>query len=110
MKPDGSGIRRLSVNKDGDYLPHTLDDGTIAYTRWEYHERSWAYIQSIWIMRPDGTASDALFKQHLVNPSALEETRSIPGRKTLIAIATGHHTLPVGQLVIVNPALGLNDP
>ncbi len=48
MRPDGSGIRRLSVNKDGDYLPHTLDNGLIAYTRWEYHERSWAYIQSIW--------------------------------------------------------------
>ena len=28
MKPDGTGIRRLSANKDGDYLPHTLDDGT----------------------------------------------------------------------------------
>ena len=47
MRPDGSNIRRLSVNKDGDYLPHVLDDGMIAYTRWEYHERSWAFIQSI---------------------------------------------------------------
>ena len=37
MRPDGSGIRRMSVNKDGDYLPHTLDDGSIAYLRWEYH-------------------------------------------------------------------------
>ncbi len=78
MHPDGSGIRRLSVNKDGDYLPHTLDNGLIAYTRWEYHERSWAYIQSIWTVRPDGTGADAIFKQHFVNPWALEDTRSIP--------------------------------
>ncbi len=32
-RPDGSDIRRLSVSKDGDYLPHALADGTIGYTR-----------------------------------------------------------------------------
>ena len=87
------------MNKDGDYLPHTLDDGTIAYTRWEYHERSWAYIQSIWTVRPDGTGADAIFKQHFINPWALEDIRSIPGSEKLVAIAAGHHTLAVGPLV-----------
>jgi hypothetical protein len=110
MKPDGSGIRRLSVNKDGDYLPHTLDDGSIAYVRWEYHERSWAFIQSIWTVRPDGTGADALFKQHFVNPWALEDTRSIPGSRKLVAIAAGHHTLAVGPLVVVDAAQGINEP
>jgi mono/diheme cytochrome c family protein len=110
MRPDGSGIRRLSVNKDGDYLPHCLDNGMIAYTRWEYHERSWAYIQSIWVIRPDGTGEDALFKQHFVNPWALEETRSIPGSGKLVAIAAGHHTLAVGPLVVIDHRLGVNEP
>ena len=110
MKPDGSGIRRLSVNKDGDYLPHTLDDGTIAYLRWEYHERSWAFIQSIWTIRPDGTGADAIFKQHFVNPWALEDARSIPGSKKLVCIAAGHHTLAVGPVVVVDPSLGINEP
>ncbi len=110
MRPDGADLRRLSVSKDGDYLPHTLDDGTIAYTRWEYHERSWAFIQSIWTVRPDGTGADAIFKQHFVNPWALEDTRSIPGSKKLVSIAAGHHTLAIGPLVIVNPAIGINDP
>lgn len=110
MRPDGSGIRRMSVNKDGDYLPHCLDNGLLAYTRWEYHERSWAFIQSIWVVRPDGTGADALFKQHFVNPWALEEMRSIPGSGKLVAIATGHHTLPVGPVVIVHHARGINDP
>ena len=108
MRPDGSGVRRMSANKDGDYLPHTLDDGTIAYTRWEYHERSWAFIQSIWIVRPDGTGADAVFKQHFTNPWALEETRSIPGSRKLVAIAAGHHTLPVGPLVVVTHGAGVN--
>jgi hypothetical protein len=110
MKPDGSGIRRMSVSKDGDYLPHALDDGMIAYTRWEYHERSWAYIQSIWIIRPDGTGADALFKQHMINPWALEDVRSIPGSSKLVCIATGHHTLAAGPLVVIDPSLGLNEP
>jgi len=110
MKPDGSGIRRLSVSKDGDYLPHTLDDGSIAYVRWEYHERSWAFIQSIWTIRPDGTGADAIFKQHFVNPWALEDTRSIPGSRKLVCVAAGHHTLAVGPVVVVDPSCGINNP
>jgi hypothetical protein len=110
MKPDGSGIRRLSANKDGDYLPHTLDDGTIGYVRWEYHERSWAYIQSVWTIRPDGTFADAIFKQHFTNPWALEDTRSIPGSKKLVSIAAGHHTLAVGPIVVLDISRGVNDP
>ena len=110
MHPDGSGIRRMSANKDGDYLPHTLDDGTIGYTRWEYHERSWAFIQSIWTVRPDGTGADAIFKQHFVNPWALEDARSIPDSRKLVAIATGHHTLATGPLVVVDLTKGINEP
>ncbi len=109
-RPDGSGLRHLSVSKDGDYLPHTLHDGTIGYTRWEYQERGWAHIQSIWTIRPDGTGADALFKQHLNDPWALEDVRSIPrtGSSRLVAIATGHHTLAVGPVVIITPSVGLN--
>ena len=111
MRPDGSGLRRLSANKDGDYLPHTLDDGSIGYTRWEYHERSWAFIQSLWTLRPDGTQADAIFKQHFVNPWSLEDARSIPGtgNQKLVSIAAGHHTLPAGPVVIITPKIGIND-
>jgi mono/diheme cytochrome c family protein len=112
MRPDGSNVRRLSVTKDGDYLPHCLDDGTIGYTRWEYQERGWANIQSIWFVRPDGTGADALFKQHLNNPWALEDVRSIPGTASgkLVCIAAGHHTLAAGPVVVITPSRGMNDP
>ncbi len=111
MRGDGSNIRRLSASKDGDYLPHCLDDGTIGYCRWEYQERGWAHIQSIWTVRPDGTGADALFKQHLNDPWALEDVRSIPGTGTrrLVAIAAGHHTLAAGPIVIITPTVGMND-
>ena len=110
MKSDGSDMYRLSVSKDGDYLPHILDDGSIAYTRWEYHERSWAYIQSIWTVHPDGTTADAIFKQHFVDPWALEDIRSIPGSIKLAGVAAGHHTLAAGPVVVVNHSSGINDP
>ncbi len=137
VKPDGSGLNWLSYNKDGDYQPHVLDDGTIGYCRWEYQERGWATIQSVWYIRPDGTGADALFKQHLDNPWALQETRSIPRNegktrdavyrnvnrsidplagnlskdetgKKYVSIAAGHHTLACGPIVIFSPSVGLN--
>jgi hypothetical protein len=110
MRPDGSNIRRLSVTKDGDYLPHALDDGTIAYTRWEYQERGLANIHSIWFVRPDGTGADALFRQHFNNPWALEDTRPIPNSKKLVAIACGHHTLAAGPMVVIDHHRGINEP
>ena len=110
MRPDGSSIRHMSVTKDGDYIPHALADGTVAYTRWEYQERGWAHIQSIWTIRPDGTGADALFKQHMNNPWALEDMRSIPGSNKLVAVATGHHTLAAGPVVIIDPRQGMNSP
>jgi len=110
MKPDGTGIRRMSTNKDGDYLPHALDDGSIGYLRWEYHERSWAFIQSIWNIRPDGTGADAIFKQHFTDPWSLEDARSIPGSRKLVCIAAGHHTMATGPLVVVDPSFGINEP
>ncbi len=111
MRGDGSNIRRLSASKDGDYLPHCLDDGSIGYCRWEYQERHWANIQSIWTVRPDGTGADALFKQHVNDPWALEDVRSIPGTGTrkLVAIAAGHHTLATGPIVVITPTVGMND-
>ncbi|MBN1489415.1 MAG: hypothetical protein JXA69_05805 [Phycisphaerae bacterium] len=110
-RPDGSNIRWMSVSKDGDYLPHALADGTIGYTRWEYQERGWANIQSIWTIRPDGTGADTLFKQHVNNPWGLEDARSIPGvpEHRLVAVAAGHHTLASGPVVIVTPSVGMND-
>lgn len=112
MNADGSEIRRLSVNKDGDYLPHCLDDGTIGYTRWEYQERNLTQIQSLWFIRPDGTWADALFKQHMNDPWALEDVRSIPhsAQRQFVAIAAGHHTLAAGPVVIVSAGAGLNNP
>lgn len=108
LRTDGS-MRRMSVTKDGDYLPHVLSNGLLGYTRWEYQERNWAQIQALWAIRPDGTAADAVFKQHFNDPWAIEEVRSIPDSLRYVGIATGHHTLPVGSLIVVDPNVGINN-
>ena len=107
---DGGSLRRLNDNKDIDRYPHTLDNGLIGYTRWEYQERHFLEVHSIWAMRPDGSQADAVYKQHLSLPYGLRDTRSIPGTTQLVSIATGHHTLAYGPVVIIDPARGINEP
>ena len=108
--PDGSGLRRLNDNKDIDRYPHSLDDGRIAYTRWEYQERHFLEVHAVWAMRPDGTQADAVFNQHLRAPYGFRDTRSIPGSQKLVSIATGHHTLAYGPIVVIDPTRGISSP
>ncbi|MHC4403590.1 MAG: HzsA-related protein [Planctomycetota bacterium] len=108
VSPGGTGLRRLNDNKDIDRYPHSLDNGLIAYTRWEYQERHFHEVHAIWQVRPDGTMADAVFNQHLKAPYGLRDARSIPGSPKLVSVATGHHTFAYGPVVIVDPALGAN--
>jgi hypothetical protein len=89
--------------------PHLLDNGMIAYLRWEYQERHFWDVHSIWTIKPDGTMSDAMFKQHLGTPVSVRDARSIPGSNKLVAIAAGHHSLPKGPVVVINPSAGINE-
>ena len=108
LSPQGE-VRRLSDNKDIDRYPHSLDNGLIGYTRWEYQERHFLEVHSIWQVRPDGTMADAVFNQHLTAPYGLRDTRSIPGGNKLVSIATGHHTFAYGPVVVVDPAYGASE-
>ena len=109
VAPDGSNLRKWTDSKDIDRYPHSLDDGRIAYTHWEYQERHYMEVHALWTARSDGTMSDALFKHHMPAPCGLRDTRSIPGTSKLVSIATGHHTFAYGPVVFVDPAWGMNN-
>ena len=109
LSADRKRIRRLTNNKDVDLHPHLLDNGLIAYLRWEYQERGFMDVHSVWTVKPDGTMSDALFKQHLGAPLSVRDARSIPGTSKLVAIAAGHHCVGKGPVVILDPTGGLNN-
>lgn len=108
LSADQKHIRRLSDNKDIDRYPHSLQNGLIGYTRWEYQERHFFEVHSIWQVRPDGTMADAVANQHLKAPFGLRDTRSVPGGSKLVSIATGHHTFAYGPVVLVDPSQGIN--
>ncbi|MFP4058089.1 MAG: hypothetical protein ACLF0G_14575 [Candidatus Brocadiia bacterium] len=108
--PDGSRLRRLSDNKDIDRYPHCLDDGRIAYTRWDYQERHFFEVHAVWTVRPDGAMADAVFNQHIRAPYGLRDTRSVPASPLLVSVATGHHTFAYGPLVLLDPRKGINTP
>ncbi|MCP4312674.1 MAG: hypothetical protein GY790_15540 [Bacteroidetes bacterium] len=106
---NSSTIRRLTNHRDVDMTPRLLDNGLLAYLRWEYQERYFTDTHSIWSVRPDGTNADALFKQHIPSPWALREARSIPNSGKLVAIAAGHHCYSRGPIIVVNPGKGGNN-
>jgi hypothetical protein len=108
--PDGGGLRSLSNNKDFDRYPHVLDSGQLIFTRWEYQERHLYQTHNLWFARPDGSMTDALFKQHINSgPMALRDARHIPHSHKLVAIACGHHEYAQGAVTIVDPHRGLNE-
>jgi len=108
LSADGKQLRRFTYAKDIERYPHGLDNGLIAFVHWEYQERHFYEVHSIWSARPDGTMADALFKQHMPAPMGLRDTRSIPGSSKLISIATGHHTYAHGPVVLVDSRKGMN--
>lgn len=108
--PDGSNLRVLSNNKDFDRYPHVLDSGQLIFTRWEYQERHLWQTHNLWTARPDGSMTDALYKQHINSgPMSLRDARQIPNSRKLVAIACGHHEWAQGAVTIVDPCEGINE-
>ena len=108
--PDGRNIRPVSNNKDFDRHPHVMDTGQLLFLHWEYQERHLWQTHSLWTCRPDGSMTDALYKQHIDSgPMSLREARQIPGQRKLVAIACGHHNYDQGAVFLVNYAVGIND-
>ncbi len=112
MSSDGTGIRDMSRNVHFDRYNHVLDNGQLIYTRWEYQERHLWQTHNLWTSRPDGSYADAIYKQHInaESPMALRDARQIYGTHKLVAIACGHHEWEQGAVMVIDPAVGINDP
>ncbi len=106
---DGKSARRLTYNKDFDAYPHVLNDGTIGFLRWDYQERHFYYPHGLWAIRPDGTGADLLFKGHVSSgPHSMRDAMPTPCSNKLWGITCGHHALPEGALVLLDPMPGVN--
>ncbi|MBN2272198.1 MAG: hypothetical protein JXN61_16415 [Sedimentisphaerales bacterium] len=102
----GQFLRRLSFDQVHTNFPTVLDDGTVIYTRWDYNDRGQLFPQPLYQMNPDGTGQREFYGNNSWFPTTILHARGIPGAGKVIAIATGHHSLQTGKLIIIDPAMG----
>jgi hypothetical protein len=100
----GGSVQTLSWHETSEWHPWILNDGRIAYCRWDYVDRSAANYHGIWISNPDGTNPSILFGNYTRRINACFQPRAIPGSSRVAFIAGAHHADVGGSLVVVDPA------
>ena len=105
---DGNGecLRRLTFDQVHDNYPTLTADGRILYTRWEYNDRGQIYPQPLYQMNPDGTGQTEFYGNNSWFPTTILHARGIPDNQKVLAILTGHHSLQMGKLAVIDPARG----
>jgi hypothetical protein len=102
MDSDGKNIRNLSGNPLTELNPCVMSDGRVIYMRWEYVDKGFGNVQSLWSMHPDGSHPSHVYKNDVVLPAGLVDARSIPDSQLLVAVGAPHCTMSVGPVVLVD--------
>jgi len=103
---DGKYLRRLSFDQVHTNYPQVLNDGRVAYTRWDYNDRGQLYPQPLFQMNADGTSQAEYYGNNSWFPTTIAHARPIPDSDKLIAIATGHHSIQTGALIVIDARKG----
>ena len=107
---DGKNVYLISRNNEPDWCPSLLNDGRVAYSRWEYHDKALWRIMSLWAMNPDGTGVSTFWGNQSVWPDHLAEPRPIPGSQRVMFTGVAHHDWFAGSVGILDPQKGRNFP
>ncbi|NQU23433.1 MAG: hypothetical protein HQ567_19300, partial [Candidatus Nealsonbacteria bacterium] len=105
MDADGKDLRCLSGGPVNEMSPIVMNDGRVIYTRWEYVDKGFGNVQSLWTMRPDGSGSAHVYKNDVILPAGMINARSIPGSQRIVTVAAPHCGLSVGPIVLVDNRL-----
>ena len=103
---DGSHIRPMVYGEANEWDPSVMHDGRIIWTRWDYINRHDTVYQSLWTIRPDGTATAVFYGNYSRNPCSIAEARAIPGSHKIVATAMAHHSYTAGSIVLVDSHKG----
>ena len=103
---DGRYLRRVGFDQVHTNYPQVLEDGRVIYTRWDYNDRGQIYPQPLFVMNPDGTGQREYYGNNSWWPTTVGHARGIPGSEKLIAIATGHHSIQTGALIVIDARKG----
>lgn len=104
MSPDGSNLQRISFNLSDDFDPIVLNNGRVAYTRWEHHGPMNRF--PIFTSNPDGCATFVLFGPHQHNffhPRELTDGN-------LVAVMSNRVNGDAGALAVLRLGEGHGDP
>ena len=83
---------QLTFEQDSDYTPVVLNDGRVAYTRWEYSDLQHYFSRELMTMNPDGVGQLALWGSGSYFPTFFCGARSVPGDPhKIVLMAGGHH-------------------
>ena len=99
-------IRPLSFGEANEWEPAVLNDGRIAFTRWDYVNRNAVWHQSLWTIRPDGTGVAHLYGNYSERICVGTEIKPLPGSPICVATAAAHHALTSGSLFLLDPRKG----
>ena len=110
MDADGKNLRRLSSGQFTELDPFVMNDGRVIYMRWEYVDKGFGNVQSLWSMRPDGSHSDHVYKNTVVLPAGMVDARSIPGSERIVTVGAPHCGPPVGPVILVDPDVTRRGP
>jgi len=102
MDADGKNMRCISGGQVNELAPCLLDDGRVVYTRWEYIDKGFGNVQSLWAVRPDGSGSDHVYKNMVVRPGAMINACSIPNSRKMVTIGIGHHGGHSGPVILLD--------
>jgi hypothetical protein len=129
MKADGTDVVPISWHETSETFPRVAHDGRIVYTRWDYIDREFHAGHHIWFCTPDGRDPRAPHGNYPFPHSTLDEQspfrtksggyrdgrhlrpwaeygiRPVPGSERFVAVASTHHSRPVGQLVLIDPTV-----
>ncbi len=107
---DGRDVRPLSFHETDEWHPTVLNDGRLAYVRWDYVDRSASNFHGLWTTHPDGTAAASLFGNYTTRINACYQPRAVPGSRKIAFIAGAHHADVGGALMLLDPDRTALDP
>lgn len=104
---DGSDLKPVSFGVENENTPWPLDSGRIAYTRWEYVDRSQLKFHGLWTINPDGTGVQLLY-DNMGTANLYIDAKPIPGSdKISTVIIPGHgRNEQRGRIGILDPTHG----
>lgn len=108
VNADGSDLEQISFNPSHDIYPAVLQDGTLAYVRWDRAPGHDGF--NLYRLLPDGRANELLYGFHSHDATALgpvefSAPRELPDGRLLVRLqARQPAALGAGELIVVDPS------